>query len=466
MELKLKTAKLVIKTAKRNDIYEGDMPDSDTEIISEAVQLVEQALEAQEGGFENDAIDEIVELVQDEIGDPGDPSSDDDNDDTDRAKESEEVYSIIDDYDDKKVSQIVAALDDLDTEDLATIYEYESNNRDRKSLLSALDAIAEERVGEGGVDDSGDDDDDPAEQEIRAREGDDDDPEPDDNDDPAPEPWRGYSKRTQAEILKVLDRKEDEQLAAAYEFESENKGRKGILNALAKLAEERGAGDEPQEGDESGEESTEPKEGTEGSSDSDAGDESEDEAPEPRSQRRRASSESDEEAGDDPHYDELIQGVEDALERERLAVPQRPPEDRVEIPFDLTELSDRELRQHYAASRAYFARARYVASLEGRKASACGHIADEKRDELITSLPRIDEETKKEKTATLLKAQAEGDDTVKLWRRRQRKHGEVAAAMRDEADIYEKDLEALSRDWTMRDEERESQKTLSHGRKK
>ena len=56
-------------------------------------------------------------------------------------------------------------------------------------------------------------------------------------------------------------------------------------------------------------------------------------------------------------------------------------------------------------------------------------------------------------TMTQIKAAAEQNDDVKRWRKRQRRHGVLAAVLRKDRDNYDKVVERLSRQETMRDNE-------------
>ena len=479
MDLTVKKAKSIIKEAQKQrtdedgdeyQVYEGEMPDDDSEILSEAQNLIDMAVDARDNDYTNDAIDKILFLAEVDGGTPSDPNDDDDPEPTGDLP--------IEDYDDLKTSQIIGKLPDLDADELAAIYDYESENKNRPSIIAVLEEIAAESQGDddGGDPDEGagadftyedleemdrDDlvkvieaDDLDVEHKGKRRntlvvliadalglsqDGDDDpepDPEPDDDPEPDPEPepepvdppWRGYQNKKMDEILKVLPKKDDETLAATFEYEEQNKNRQGIIKALQKLAEERGLTSEPD---------PEP--------DDDPAEEVRDEARDGKVEERTPEPERD--------HEDLIAHITKRVDEEHLAVPQRPPEDRFEIPFDMTELSDRQLRRAYSAARAYFARAAYVAKVEGQISEACKNIAEKKSNEIIAATKKVDPETKKEKTATVLKAEAESDPTVAAWRERQHSHGAVASSMKRDVEIFDKDLEAISREWTMRHEE-------------
>lgn len=265
---------------------------------------------------------------------------------------------------------------------------------------------------------------------------------------PAPVPWRGYDKREMEKIVAKLPKLDDEELGAVYAYESENKNRKTIMKALEKIAEERGltTGDGEDETDAKGGEE-EGSEGAEDGADADAGSDADSEAGEPDEEGDDDATEPAEEAGTDGEYDHLISAVTEKHDNERLSIPAKLPKNVSTLPFDLTELSDKQLRQEYSAFLSYFGRAIYLHSLEKQLAIACKNIADDTFDEVLAELDESG------KTATQLKAEAGSSKKVQKWRKRERKHSQVKEAMRSDAEIYKQNLDSISREWTMRSEE-------------
>lgn len=271
---------------------------------------------------------------------------------------------------------------------------------------------------------------------------------------PAPVPWRGYEGRDVKQVVKKLPKLDDDELKAVWAFESENAARKSIIKALEKIAEERGLADEDGDGDEA--EEIEPDDSAEDGADEKEIDEAEEEdesKAKSRKARRRGKGKTEEPADDEPDYDALGEAIEKRIEDEHYAIPKPLPDNISDMPFDLTELSETELRQLHSAMLNYFGRASYVAKVEKALAIACKNIADDYHDQLIATIEKIDPETEKDKSATQLKAEAEQDPTVRRWRRRERKHKEMMESMKADADIYKQNLDSLSRDWTMRIDE-------------
>lgn len=271
---------------------------------------------------------------------------------------------------------------------------------------------------------------------------------------PAPVPWRGYDSRDVKQITKKLPKLDNEELGEVFAYESENAARKSILKVLEKIAEERGLSMEGEESEEETESDDSAEDGANGDSEIEEAEEDDDEKTARRKARRRGKSPKDEEPSDDePDYKKLGEAIEKKVEEEHFAIPAPLPDNIAEMPFDLTELSEEQLRRLHSANLSYFGRASYVSKIEKALANACKNIADEYHDKAIVDLPKVDPETEKDKSATQLKAEAESDATVRRWRRRQHNHEEMRDSMKADADIFKQNLDSLSRDWTMRIDE-------------
>lgn len=615
VELSIKKARSILKEAKKDHgedappVFEGDIPDDEGKMVEEAVELVEMAIEARENGQEHPAIDKILFLAEVDGDSSSNPNA------TDEPFEG---------YDELKVGAIVRKLPELDDDELAQVFEYERENKNREAIIESLDEIAEERgieTGDGEEEVADDykpwgkyDEEKPAriiaqiegmetdnpeffenilkyeeenkarksivatleevieEKKAKAAESDSDGEEEGDGEDdylkredlddmsldelqevievneleyevgddslatavvkiaaeleleyeeeadgdgeeseedgeeeglpsidwetleqlelpelkdiikekelgfragtktdlsklrdriaealdiqkPAEVPWRGYDKREPEQIIKKLPKLDDDELGAVFAYEEENENREEIMDALNEIAQERGlttSGEEETDAEEGEEEGSE---GTEDGSDADASDDSGRASKKSRRKGRSDEAEEDEEAGGEPDHDELIKHVTDRVEEEHFAIPAPLPENITTLPFDLTELSDKEVRQHYSAFLSYFGRACYVAKIEKQLAIACKHVADDAYDDVIAGTEKIDPETEKEKTATQLKAEAERHPKVRRWRKREREHNALKESMRADAEIYKQNLDSLSREWTMRTEE-------------
>jgi hypothetical protein len=149
----------------------------------------------------------------------------------------------------------------------------------------------------------------------------------------------------------------------------------------------------------------------------------------------------------DEDYRELISHVKDAHERERLSLPTALPDDRVEFPLDIRSLSDERIQHLHWSANVYAARCAYVLSLEQRLGDACKAIADDLEEKALA-------QAEDKGTLTIIKAQIAQDEEVRTWRRRQRKHIAIADDFRKQREIYTNHVEALSRQHTMRTDEK------------
>lgn len=414
-------------------IFEGEIPDDEDDQVKEAAEVVEMALDAQEEGFESEAIDAVIEAYE------VDEDDIEEEEDEDEETESEEEA------------------DEAEDED------------------------------EDSDEDSGDEDEEEAETaEVKP-------------------PWRGYDKRTLSELKKTLPTKDNETLAATYEYEVANKDRDGVKKLLERIAAERQEEDEAEEeetehasddptnvrvrqgkktmviaaqnvddmvkagwevdddqDDIESAEAEDPDEDEEHEARTQANEEAEEEAP-PKKKREKAAADDDE--FDAEHLD-LVQKVVKKIDKENLFVPDPLPEDIIELPFDLTDCTNTEIRKLHGAFNAYSSRAAYVLMIEEQCERACGYIMEEKMAAVINETEKIDPETKKPKTVTALEAEALQDDEVSLWKGRKQEHGSVVIGMRKERDMYDKTVTVLSREWTMRSEEFAQAGGLSNRSKK
>jgi hypothetical protein len=143
-------------------------------------------------------------------------------------------------------------------------------------------------------------------------------------------------------------------------------------------------------------------------------------------------------------YADAIDAVLERLRAERLHVPAAIEVEPPELPFDLTQIADVELQRLHSAFTSYEYRSNFLLLVEEGIEQLCRQAADEIVEAIIA------ENDDHKMAVTVLEARAEQDDNVKLWRHRQRKHAHYAQAMRKERNGYEKLLERLSRLEAMR----------------
>lgn len=466
-------AREIIAQALEDETHEGTMPEDDDKAIETAEGLVQMAKDAWEQniqGPEVEAILKLAERAEDENGSSGkkdkpaakakpagrpkkaDPEPEPEDEPAD-SRASEEPWEA---YDSDKVADILEGLEvwaeQEEFDSVLHILLYEEANKNRKKIVDAAtaalpeDMIPGEQVS-GEVEPEGDDDAEPEPE-----------PEAESN-----EPYEGYDSSKMVEIKESINAMlEDEEmddedklaaLQATYDYEALNKTRTGMLDFL----DEKISSYKEQDDDEEGETEEEGEaEGAAASAD-DSGDEEGAEGGESDSKSARSAagkrsgsstaakgrSSSEPDASDDAA---LLESVHELIARERLHIPEALEEDPVELPFDLTTVSDTELQQLYSAFNAYSYRAGYLLMLEEAKGSKYREAADEIVQAYLAS-------SESDASVTAVKAQAEEHDDVKAWRRKQRRAAILADALRKERDSYDKVCERLSRIETMRQDE-------------
>lgn len=394
-------ARAIIAQARKDETYEGPMPEDDAKAISEAEGLVEMAQSAWDQYVRGPEVEALLRLAAEDfdgsdpepeaqVETPPEPETETDggggNDDPPKAPPAADEPDLSqiepwEGYETDKASDIIDGInaaeadDNYSAEDLAelmsNVWAYEEAHKNRSTILSHLEGVA-------------------------ARLSSDDEPEPEQEPEPQPEP-----------------EPEPEQPEEDPEPESDP------------------------ESDPEPEPEPEPEPKVE-------------EKPKAKPRKKKAEEPGDETDAED--YANLKEQVEAELRRERVHIPEPPTEDAPELPFDWTRMSDKELHAAYGAysNLAYFKG--YQLAYDERMANHSRQAADELHRELLVKVEKYDEKGK-QKTMTVLEAEIEDMDAVKVWRRRQRKHEMFATAHRQERDSLGKLVEALSRMETMRYQE-------------
>jgi hypothetical protein len=124
--------------------------------------------------------------------------------------------------------------------------------------------------------------------------------------------------------------------------------------------------------------------------------------------------------------------IEEELDAERLVKAEKLPDDvDTKLPWDWSEMSNKQLQRLHGVYSAMVLYKREQQTLDERKEMFCKGYADDLHNAMMLSVEKYDER-EKEKRVALLEAEIESDETVKLWRRRQRRHATFAAAHKNE----------------------------------
>lgn len=148
--------------------------------------------------------------------------------------------------------------------------------------------------------------------------------------------------------------------------------------------------------------------------------------------------------------------IDDFLTKERLPIPSEVNWEITQIPPDLTILSDTEIRRMHGEYHAYFARAAWVLVQEENDLHSAEHMHN-------IALARAIKEIGGDKI-TAAKNEAAADAEVVGWKERVLEHGANVRKFKALVSIYESTCNRLSREWTMRSEERGTSGNLFNNR--
>lgn len=157
---------------------------------------------------------------------------------------------------------------------------------------------------------------------------------------------------------------------------------------------------------------------------------------------------------DDEDRSFYLKSIEEKI-ADNIPVPPEIEGQAPNLPVDLNELSDKEVMRLHGAFTACSARINWLYAIEEAGESAARFIANKKTSDYIASADKKDEDTKKPKTMEVLKAEARSEnEEIDYWRTLQEKHEVAAKKFHTISDIFNNNVERLSRHWTMRTQER------------
>lgn len=146
------------------------------------------------------------------------------------------------------------------------------------------------------------------------------------------------------------------------------------------------------------------------------------------------------------------------MRESRLPIPRSVTQDQPDLPFDFTELDDRVLRRYHSLYGSFLAKARWLLSVTLSDLANATHMRDEAFRVSLLKVDRIDKITEKAKSVAALDAEAKDSPEYQDWAERVNKHNKDAAIRKGVVDIYQSNVDRLSREWTMRTEEFERSK--------
>lgn len=427
-------ARAILIQAKADDVFEGPIPEDDDIAVTAATSVVKMAAEAMKAGVKGDAVVSILRLSESDVPEEDVPQVTHFEPNNGAGTPVEEIQTATKPWSeirDKAIAENPGLEQKIEEEREKLDAEITSHDEAAADLAAKLK------------------------------------PE---------EPWEGYDDEKVTEILADLQivaeggvEDHEQVLRDVRTYETAHKGRVRVLRLIEQaLGEDEQAQEDPQgaeapppeapdpappEADPSGEvgdeegEGDSPEAGDEsGPEGGDAPDDPEPAAPEP-SDEDRPGEDAPSSATED-QYRALTTDAELELIEQVRTIPLKVEEENLNIPFDWTTLTDKQVQKFYGLYAALAYRAGFEMLMEEAKARVCKEAADELHAYLLT---QSDED--KYKSLTMLEAEIVQDENLKLWRSRARRHDAAAKNHRNERDAYSKIVESLSRLETMRDNE-------------
>lgn len=139
-------------------------------------------------------------------------------------------------------------------------------------------------------------------------------------------------------------------------------------------------------------------------------------------------------------------------------IPAAIPETELDMPSDLTEVGDKAVRRLYSAFNSYHGRARWMLATASSNLANATHLRDNAyRTEYIAE--KRGASIREEKlTINDLETLAKSSEMYKEWDTRVNEHEQEVIHWRALMEIYGKNVEVLSREWTMRTEQYERER--------
>lgn len=145
------------------------------------------------------------------------------------------------------------------------------------------------------------------------------------------------------------------------------------------------------------------------------------------------------------------------IKKERLPIPESIEGEPIILPRDISILPDPALRRLHSEFHACLARSNWLVAVEEADEMSARQIADYWHGKALKRASETaDPVTGKEKKVASLEAEASGDETVREWRQRQIQHHIVVKLNKALRDTYQQSCERISREYSMREGERNS----------
>jgi len=265
-------------------------------------------------------------------------------------------------------------------------------------------------------------------------------------------PWDGYDGLRITELkVRIESGEVDDKLEFIEMYEEDAaRPRKRVLEYVRKRKEELAK----EHGQTEKEEEPPREEAPEGEAE-EAAPQLPDSGGEEAEERSEGSSERPEdEGGGVDQYDELVKDAEVEVNKLILHVPPEPHSEDLDLPFDLTQLSDKALQKAYGAYNALAYRVNYKLLLEEAKLRRTKLAVKELRGFLFSESVKYDEQNH-QRTNADINSEIEQNEELKRWIQRENMLEVNVEAYRSQRDGLYREVDMLSRLETMRHQEAE-----------
>lgn len=142
---------------------------------------------------------------------------------------------------------------------------------------------------------------------------------------------------------------------------------------------------------------------------------------------------------------------------DHLPIPKEWQDEPTELPRDFTELTDRELRKLSSEYNAYFVRTLWLLAVERTDLANATHLLDDALRKALLQVEKKDA-AGKAKTVAIMEAEANDDSEVQKYKANVYMHEDRIIVLKALSEIYNSNIERLSRDASMRKDEFERSK--------
>lgn len=155
-----------------------------------------------------------------------------------------------------------------------------------------------------------------------------------------------------------------------------------------------------------------------------------------------------------PQEGQYVHRSDELATRENLPIPQHIEGDPDPMPRDLSTVVDKNIRRLSGEYNAYLARTTYLLGIASSDLAMAEHLLDAARAKALRSLDLVDPlNDKKQKLAKVIDSEILADPEVTALTDDVAKHQQRVIMLKSLKEIYSSNVDRLSREWTMRQNE-------------